>query len=301
MNTKNIYIISAIIFFLGFIAGGVTFSALTIFRSNPSTDGTGIACPEDAKLCPDGSGVGRTGPNCEFAECPIYFGGGNVDETIEPIPGDGDNVACTMDAKLCLDGSAVGRVGPNCEFAECPPMSTAGGQGSACQSDSDCLSGYECIDVSPVAREGYQNLRCWKKGAPRPICLSGDTHIGTPGGDIAVKDAKEGMSVWTIDERGQKIASVIMLTGKTSAPVGHKVVHIQLSDGRNLYVSPGHKIADGRKMGELRGGDTLQDATVLSANLIPYMEEYTYDILPAGATGMYFANGILLQSTLRAQ
>lgn len=28
------------------------------------------ACTMDAKLCPDGSAVGRTGPNCEFAECP---------------------------------------------------------------------------------------------------------------------------------------------------------------------------------------------------------------------------------------
>ena len=29
------------------------------------------ACTEDAKLCPDGSGVGRIGPNCEFAPCPV--------------------------------------------------------------------------------------------------------------------------------------------------------------------------------------------------------------------------------------
>ena len=29
-----------------------------------------IACTEEAKLCPDGSAVGRTGPNCEFAACP---------------------------------------------------------------------------------------------------------------------------------------------------------------------------------------------------------------------------------------
>lgn len=29
-----------------------------------------IACTMEAKLCPDGSAVGRTGPNCEFAECP---------------------------------------------------------------------------------------------------------------------------------------------------------------------------------------------------------------------------------------
>jgi hypothetical protein len=28
------------------------------------------ACQEDAKVCPDGSSVGRTGPDCEFAACP---------------------------------------------------------------------------------------------------------------------------------------------------------------------------------------------------------------------------------------
>lgn len=27
-------------------------------------------CTTDAKLCPDGSAVGREGPNCEFAACP---------------------------------------------------------------------------------------------------------------------------------------------------------------------------------------------------------------------------------------
>jgi hypothetical protein len=30
----------------------------------------GIACTQEAKLCPDGSYVGRTGPNCEFTACP---------------------------------------------------------------------------------------------------------------------------------------------------------------------------------------------------------------------------------------
>ncbi len=28
------------------------------------------ACTQEAKICPDGTGVGRTGPNCEFAACP---------------------------------------------------------------------------------------------------------------------------------------------------------------------------------------------------------------------------------------
>ena len=35
-----------------------------------ATSGGGIACTMEAKLCPDGSYVGRTGPNCEFTPCP---------------------------------------------------------------------------------------------------------------------------------------------------------------------------------------------------------------------------------------
>ena len=29
-----------------------------------------VACTQEAKICPDGSSVGRTGPKCEFAACP---------------------------------------------------------------------------------------------------------------------------------------------------------------------------------------------------------------------------------------
>jgi len=33
-------------------------------------EGDRVACIADAKLCPDGSYVGRSGPNCEFDKCP---------------------------------------------------------------------------------------------------------------------------------------------------------------------------------------------------------------------------------------
>jgi hypothetical protein len=36
----------------------------------PSPKENQVMCTMDAKLCPDGSSVGRTGPNCEFAACP---------------------------------------------------------------------------------------------------------------------------------------------------------------------------------------------------------------------------------------
>ncbi len=36
---------------------------------SPETD-NGAACTTEAKVCPDGSAVGRTGPNCQFTACP---------------------------------------------------------------------------------------------------------------------------------------------------------------------------------------------------------------------------------------
>lgn len=40
-------------------------------RSTPTPESKGnVACTMEAKLCPDGSSVGRSGPNCEFAPCP---------------------------------------------------------------------------------------------------------------------------------------------------------------------------------------------------------------------------------------
>lgn len=37
-------------------------------------------CTMEAKICPDGTAVGRSGPNCEFAECP----NGSVSEENNP-------------------------------------------------------------------------------------------------------------------------------------------------------------------------------------------------------------------------
>lgn len=37
-----------------------------------------LACTMEAKICPDGSAVGRTGLNCEFAPCPDQTAGWNI-------------------------------------------------------------------------------------------------------------------------------------------------------------------------------------------------------------------------------
>ena len=37
-----------------------------------------VACTMEAKICPDGTSVGRSGPNCEFAACPVANSGSIV-------------------------------------------------------------------------------------------------------------------------------------------------------------------------------------------------------------------------------
>ncbi len=43
----------------------------TRIREDMTDQGTaGFLCHGDAKICPDGTSVGRSGPNCQFAACP---------------------------------------------------------------------------------------------------------------------------------------------------------------------------------------------------------------------------------------
>ncbi len=44
--------------------------ATPVFKRFAPEETGPVACTMDAKMCPDGSAVGRTGPNCEFAACP---------------------------------------------------------------------------------------------------------------------------------------------------------------------------------------------------------------------------------------
>lgn len=132
-----------------------------------------------------------------------------------------------------------------------------------------------------------------------PICLSRGTLIDTPNGPLAVEQLKVGDLVWTQDAAGGRVAMPLLRVGSTAVPGSHRMVHFVLDDGRELWVSPGHPLADGRPAGQLRTSDLLDGALVVSAELVKYAGGATFDILPDSATGHYWANGILLGSTLR--
>ena len=137
-------------------------------------------------------------------------------------------------------------------------------------------------------------------GPPQcPICLALGTRIATPSGDVAVQDLRAGDVVWTVDANGARVSAALVAVGNTPVPATHVVVRLALDDGRSLYVSPGHPTADGRHIGDLAAGDTLDGARIASVDRVAYAGGATYDILPAGTTGAYWANGVLLGSTLR--
>lgn len=63
------YIGILIIFVVGLFAAALWKNGA--FGTFPSKlSGEQVGCTMEAKLCPDGSAVGRVGPSCEFAACP---------------------------------------------------------------------------------------------------------------------------------------------------------------------------------------------------------------------------------------
>jgi hypothetical protein len=134
---------------------------------------------------------------------------------------------------------------------------------------------------------------------PCPICLAATTLIATPDGPIRVTEIRTGTIVWTLSSAGTRVAARVIAVGSTAVPAGHLMVHLVLADGRELLASPGHRTADGRPLGSLAEGEALDGSTIVRWELVPYASERTYDLLPEGPSGDYWADGIPLSSTLK--
>lgn len=139
MNTKiTVGIIAGII-----VLGGIFFlsqdtnkivkdSSKTTIKDNPQKDGSmtkkdepekiptqsptptsktqeNTFCTQDAKICPDGSYVSRTAPNCEFAPCPITTHGVYKDyteNTLNEALNNNKKVVLFFHAKWCSECKA---------------------------------------------------------------------------------------------------------------------------------------------------------------------------------------------------
>lgn len=107
------------------------------------------ACTEEAKICPDGSAVGRSGPNCEFAPCPKEI----------------ENSICK---NLCGDGTCQERV---CMGTGCPCLETSKSCPQDCaKSSEDALVGNDRDEHGCIGSAGYswcevkqKCLRVWEE------------------------------------------------------------------------------------------------------------------------------------------
>jgi hypothetical protein len=131
-----------------------------------------------------------------------------------------------------------------------------------------------------------------------PICLAKGTLIDTPGGPVPVEQVLKGMKVWTADNSGKRIAAAVVKTTVTLVPSSFQVVMVRLNDDRTVMASGGHPTVEGRALGNYQVGDMLDGALVIKVEHVIYNSGATYDLLPGGSTGLYWANGILLKSTL---
>lgn len=132
--------------------------------------------------------------------------------------------------------------------------------------------------------------------APLCVCASPDTPIATPEGNRPIASLKVGDLVYSVDH-GEIAVVPILRTNRTPVS-GHSVVRVTLATGTTLEISPRHPTADGRQFGDLKSGDELDGVRVVSASLVPYAHDATYDILPDSDTGGVFAGGVLIGSTL---
>ncbi len=207
-------------------------------------------------------GLGATNEFSDAQKLPIYHEYKRLHEALRLEP---------TDAKYKFDLAFRDKPGP--------------GQGFRVQGVIDPHDGITILKKEPVI------LSC-------PICLARGTRIDTPLGPTAVEDLKPGMLVWTLDARNQRVALPILKTSAVPVAIGHSMIHLVMEDGREVWASAGHPTADGHSVDQLRRETSYDGATIAETEIVPYKEGKTYDLLPGGDTGFYWANGILLGSTL---
>lgn len=139
----NIIIIIATLVALGAI--GATYLVL---NKNKLNQPPARACTQEAKQCPDGSYVGRTGPNCEFAACPAVA---------EPPSGE-----CQQDSGCKLLYSGCG-----CKAVSSDSSQTSYDDGMVCIRNS-------CMSPTPVTAVCQQN-KCVRTDQALGITLDTST------------------------------------------------------------------------------------------------------------------------------
>jgi len=257
----------------------------------------------------------RTTASCSAGQWQVAAPQGTACDALSPGCPASTSQPCTgQAAAACIYGSGLD-AGQTCvcsgagQAPSCQPSPTLSAtpcpsafpnQGTVCS----LASGTVCATLQCIPPVGGVKAICtdgiwrWQRDfSCAQVCASPDTPIATPDGERAISDIRVGDLVYSVDR--DAIRPVIVSSVHRQAAPHHHVVRVALANGRRLEVSAPHPTADGRTFGDLRTGGTLDGQPILSVEVVPYLQEYTYDILPASSTHSYFAAGMQIGTTLR--
>ena len=251
--------------------------------SSYATTGTG-----GHKATTTGAGSGTTAGTAGSTTT----GGGGMTSTTTTTSGGGmggGTTTTTSTSGTSTSGSAS--CVPMCNIdADCQgTCGSAPGGSIYCCSSSVCF-----LSNTPTCPGGGTTTSTTSSGYG--MCNSPDTPIATPSGERRIADLRVGDLVYSVERDG--VVAVPVLRATRTAVWNHHVVRIQLATGRVLEISPNHPTADGRTLGQLHAGDTLDGQVVASVERIAYESPFTYDILPASSSHAYYAGGALIGTTL---
>jgi len=170
----------------------------------------------------------------------------------------------------------------------------------SCETNDDCPSGvcddgtkykkYSCIE-NKCRELFFEHDLC---GLNETNCCSAKTRIRTAGIEKEILQIMIGDLVLTDNKKTVRVSKV-----KKEKSKKQKILKVKLNDATILEISPEHPTADGRKFKDLKPSDKLDGRLVVESQIVPYFYKYTYDILPDSKTGNYYANGVLVGSTLK--
>lgn len=232
------------------------------------------------------------------------------DQDIEDdVPASAPVTTPPVDPGTTVPPPSVDATAPPPHIDASPPPDAAAAT-AACNAPADrCCSANGAIvtpgGCAPSYRDGVEpatergpdgwcrRIPCYKK------CLPLAGRIATPDGDVAVRDLEAGDVVWTAGVDGGRVAVALVRVGRAQVHGTHELVELTLDDGRVVAASAGHPTASGAVFGELRPGAVVDGARIVEVRAVPYTLSHTGDILPAGSTGTYWLDGVLVASTLR--
>lgn len=141
-----------------------------------------VACTADAKICDDGTAVGRDPLNgCEFHACPDGATGGTDREA---------PTFCTKELRSCPEGDGVGRDSDrHCAFAPCAGEGTVAGDVTL---EKSC--GYDRVFDKPCPTEPYDGALSLSPSAGGTIVwvevYGGAFHATLPAGTYEVSTGR---------------------------------------------------------------------------------------------------------------